>query len=423
MTGEHSEHPHKSSYSEIPYFQTKNKNMSLAGFSLSVMAMQGGKEILNATDKAFAEELMRREDCRDVRYCIQCGVCSGACPLSPFNVQNTRRIMAMLREGLISQILEAIDKCLLCGQCQMLCPRGVKLKEVLLNLRQVSFSIGKVNEGLSFINDLLSEQFNPYMQPPEARRKWAESAGINIEIKEKSDIVYFVGCTSSYMDISQEIPRTIAKILTKMNLDWTLLKEERCCGMPFLFIGNIDKAKEFAARNVEEIRKTGAEIVITGCPTCWHTIKYRYPRLLNAPLNFEVVHVSQYLAGKLASGEIKLKNKIADRVTFHDPCDLARYSVIEPPREILRRIAEDFVEMPFHGKDTICCGGGGLMEAVDSSLRSKVTMKRISLALKVGAKILATSCGGCKYYLSQAAAESGGPTVKDVTELLYQCME
>ncbi|MEM1561557.1 MAG: (Fe-S)-binding protein [Candidatus Bathyarchaeia archaeon] len=375
-------------------------------------------------DKTFVNELLSKEDCKEVRYCIQCGVCTGACPLSPFGSQNPRRLIAMIREGLKTAVLEALDLCLLCGQCQMLCPRGVKLKEVLLNLRQLSFNMGKVNEGLSFVNELLSEQFNPYMQPPEARRQWIEGTGITIETKEKSRIVYFVGCTASYMEVSQEIPRTITKILTRINEDWTLLEEEWCCGMPFLFIGNVEKAKEFAAHNVEEIRKKGAEAVITGCPTCWHTIKYRYPKLLNTTLDFEVVHITEYLANKISQGEIKIKNKITERVTFHDPCDLARYSVIKPPREILRRIAEDFVEMQFHGKDTICCGGGGLMEAINSKLRSNITMKRIKLARGVGAKILATSCGGCKYYLSQAAAEDKNRLiVKDVVELLYDCME
>lgn len=329
----------------------------------------------------------------------------------------------MIREGLKAGILEVLDRCLLCGQCQMLCPRGVKLKEVLLNLKQLSFSVGKVPEGLSFVNELLSEQFNPYMQPPEARRQWIESAGISVNVKEKGKAVYFVGCTASYMNVSQEIPRTITNILADINEDWTLLGEEWCCGMPFLFIGNLKKAREFAVHNVEEIKKTGAEVVITGCPTCWHTIKYRYPKLLNASLDFKVAHITEYLAGKLSSGEIKIKNKITDRVTFHDPCDLARYSIIGPPREILKKIADDFVEMQFHGKDTVCCGGGGLMEAIDSKLRLKVTMKRINLAKNTGAKILATSCGGCKYYLSQAADEANsGLIVKDVTELLYACM-
>lgn len=64
------------------------------------------------------------------------------------------------------------------------------------------------------------------------------------------------------------------------------------------------------------------------------------------------------------------------------------------------------------------------MEAINSKLRLNITMKRIRLARGVGAKILATSCGGCKYYLSQAAAEEkSGLIVKDVVELLYDCME
>lgn len=374
-------------------------------------------------DKGFAAEISKEEDCKEIRDCIQCGICTGACPLSPLGSQNPRKIIAMIREGLKNNALEALDPCFLCGQCQIFCPRGVKLKEVLLKLKEMNFKSGKVCEGLQFVNELLSGQFNPYMQPSENRTQWIESTGIRSAFKGKSRFVYFAGCTASYMGVSQEIPRTIVKILTRLNEDWSLLNEERCCGMPFLYIGNVDMAREFAAHNVKEIESKGAEIVITGCPTCWHTLKFRYPKLLKTELKFKVVHITEYIADKLAKGQIEISRKIPERVTYHDPCDLARYSMTSLPREILKRIASDFVELPLHGKDTLCCGGGGLMEAVDSRIRSAITMRRIKQAEAIGAKILATSCGGCKYYLSQAAAEAKSEIlVKDLTELLYSCM-
>ncbi|MEM1565522.1 MAG: (Fe-S)-binding protein [Candidatus Bathyarchaeia archaeon] len=374
-------------------------------------------------DEGFIVEILKEEDCKEVRDCIQCGVCTGACPLSPLGSQNPRKIVAMIREGLKNNALGALDPCFLCGQCQMFCPRGVKLKEVLLKLREFNFKSRKVCEGLQFVNELLTSQFNPYMQPPETRTQWINSTDISSPFKDQSKAVYFAGCTASYMDVSQEIPRTIVKLLTRLNEDWTLLNEEWCCGMPFLYIGNVDMAREFAIHNVKEIEKKGAETVITGCPTCWHTLKFRYPKLLKTELKFNVVHITEYIVDKLANGHIEISRKILERVTYHDPCDLARYSMISLPREILKKIASDFVEMPLHGKDTLCCGGGGLMEAVDSKLRSTITMRRIKQAENVGAKILATSCGGCKYYLSQAAADAKSEIqVKDIVELLYSCM-
>lgn len=380
---------------------------------------------LGTVDKGFVKEISKEEGCREIYGCIQCGVCTGACPLSTYGSQNPRRIIALIREGLKDAALNALERCFLCGQCQVFCPKGVDIREVLLKLREVNFGLGKVCEGLQFINELLNDQFNPYMQPAENRTNWIESTGLkNLAFKEKSKVVYFAGCTASYMDVSQEIPQTIAKILTHLNEDWTLLEEERCCGMPFLYIGNTEKAREFAAKNVELIEKKGAELVVTGCPTCWHTLKVRYPKLLNANLSFKVMHITEYIADQLATGKIEVVNKVSERITYHDPCDLARYSIVEVPRDILRKIADDFVEMPLHGKDTLCCGGGGLMEAVDSKLRSAITMRRIKQAEAVGAKILSTCCGGCKYYLSQAAAESKSTvSVKDLVELLYSCMK
>ena len=121
-------------------------------------------------DKGFVQEISSDTECKEIHNCIQCGVCTGACPLSEYGSLIPRKIIGMVREEL-DEALEAIDKCLLCGQCQMFCPADVNIKEVLLRLRQVAFRMGKVPEGLQSANEIICESLNPYNMSPEIRKE------------------------------------------------------------------------------------------------------------------------------------------------------------------------------------------------------------------------------------------------------------
>ena len=380
-------------------------------------------------DKGFLEEIARDPDCKEIYNCIQCGVCTGACPLSvSVRKLSPRKVIALTREGnteALAEALEIFEKCLLCGQCQTFCPAGIKIKEILLKLRELGFKLGKVPEGLMAVNETVCDMFNAYMEPHANRKKWIESTGLEkFASKDKAKIGYFAGCTASYK--GSEICQADAKIFTELNEDWTLLDEEWCCGTPLYYIGNTEKAREFAAHNVKEIEKKGVNVVITHCPTCWYVLKFKYPKLLNTDLKFKVMHITEYIIEQLNSGKIEISEKISEKVTYHDPCDLARYSKLgmtDLPREIIGRFAENFVEMPLHGKDSQCCGAGGLFDAVDTELRQQHSTRRLKQAEDTGAEILITTCAGCKLFLSgEAEKEESKLVFKDLTELVYSSM-
>jgi len=369
------------------------------------------------------KEIADSSDCKEIHGCIQCGLCTGACPLSEYGSLIPRKIIGMVR-GELDEALEALDKCLLCGQCQMFCPADVNIKEVLLKLRQVAFRMGKVPEGLQFANKIMCESLNPYTTSPEIRKEWIKSSGLGkYTSKNKSEIAYWVGCAASYVDENHVIATSIAETLTKLNEDWTLIDEEWCCGMPFRYVGNSKKVREFADHNVKELEKKGVHTVITGCPTCWHTLRFEYPKLLQKDLGFKVMHVTEYIRNRINDGKIKVRRKKTEIVTLHDPCDLARNSMTNFSREIIGRIAENFVEMPLHGKDSLCCGLGGMLAAVDEELSRKIGVQRLRQAEAIGAEILVTSCAGCKLNLSEAVKLSESKlVVQDLTELLLSCI-
>ena len=86
-----------------------------------------------------------------------------------------------------------------------------------------------------------------------------------------------------------------------------------------------------------------------------------------------MVNCLQYAHQMLAEGKLPLKKElIKERVTYHDPCNIARSGrITEEPRELLRAICKDFVEMTPNRTENYCCGGGGGTVSIDERLENE----------------------------------------------------
>jgi len=241
--------------------------------------------------------------------------------------------------------------------------------------------------------------------------------------KQKAEVVFFVGCVSSFYPICYSIPQSAVQVMEKVGLDYMALGgEEWCCGFPLIIAGMGDEARKFMLHNVEAIQRTGARRLVTSCPSCYHTWKHDCPRLLGEPLGFEVLHITELLAELLGDGLLTLR-PLEEIVTYHDPCDLGRSSgVYDAPREVIQSIPGiKLVEMEHNRELSLCCGGGGDVEMADKELTVAVARRRIAEAQATGAKILLSACQQCKRTLFSAArSERLRIRVLDVVELVAQ---
>ena len=106
--------------------------------------------------------------------------------------------------------------------------------------------------------------------------------------------------------------------------------------------------------------------------------------------------------------------------TYHDPCELGRLSgIFEPPREVLRRIQGlEFKELPRNRFTCRCCGGGGLIEATNPDIASKMRTKKLDEAKQIGAEKIVSSCPSCFLGISEAIDERGSSTeMLDIAEI------
>ena len=71
------------------------------------------------------------------RRCIRCGACTATCSAAQFTDFNIRKIQTTFRSGIYTQLAETIKPCMLCGKCTLVCPRGVNIRSLVINIRKI----------------------------------------------------------------------------------------------------------------------------------------------------------------------------------------------------------------------------------------------------------------------------------------------
>jgi len=291
-----------------------------------------------------------------------------------------------------------------CRLCTWICHAEPVLDPPLVwrAMRQDIVAAGLGPPGpLKEIDSRVAERHNVFGARTDRRSRWANG----LDLPHRGDTLYFAGCHASYPQ--PEVARATVAILRAAGVEVACLGEEEwCCGVVQFHDGSLSIAREMAEHNLEAIRASGAGRVVTACAECYKSLKVEYPEILGE-MPFEVVHVSQVLAGLLTSGKLPLPRGLAEgRITYHDPCQLGRYcGVYDQPRQVLGDIpGVELVEMLRHREYAWCCGNGAeLVRSMDAGLASEIARDRIEEAREAGAEAIITSCPRCTASLKQVA--------------------
>jgi len=355
--------------------------------------------------------------------CTRCGNCldlcsaylgSGDVSISPKKKMEKLKSAVSKEYGLIARLLkkkvtkeemEAISHaafaCTMCSRCEVDCHINIKLQDIWLKLREIMVDEGQYPEVLDMMRNRLKESRNVSFDTNEGRTDWIKPVPDIPEdrfIRKSAEVIYFVGCVSSFSPRTFKIPRSIVQIFQKADIDFALLgDEEWCCGFPLMSSGFAKDFIEFAEHNIEKVNRTGAKYLVTSCPSCYHMWSHVYPeKIKNKKMNFEVLHAVQYLYMLVEEGRIKL-NSIDKKITYHDPCDLGRNSgIYDEPRKLIRSIpGVEFIELENSREYATCCGGGGNVESTDAGLSANIAAIKAREIIKTGADIVVTSCQQC----------------------------
>lgn len=246
---------------------------------------------------------------------------------------------------------------------------------------------------------------------------------------EMPEILFWVGCAGSFDQRAQKITKAFALILQKVGISFAILgKEESCTGDPARRAGNEFLFQMMAHNNIRVLNGYGIKKIVTTCPHCFNTLKNEYPVLGGA---YEVIHHTQLLQQLINEGKIKMKEGgtfKGKKITYHDSCYLGRANgIYEAPRDVLRALDVELVEMKSCRSKGLCCGAGGAqMWKEEEKGHIRVNEKRIGQAIETGAGIVASNCPYCMIMLNDGIkAKNREETMQviDIAELVAESLE
>jgi len=206
-----------------------------------------------------------------VDYCMECGVCTGSCPVSRelpgFSPRQMIKRVLMDRDETVLSSKE-LWACLTCARCSVRCPAQIDFPEFARECRELARKEENVPQlahhgTLQAISTLHTKDIS------QKRTDWAKEAG---KFNAKGDHLYFVGC-APYFDAalkyghgSLETATSVLKLLNRMGIEPAISDDERCCGHDALWSGNEANFRKLASLNLEMIAAAGAKTVLFSCP-------------------------------------------------------------------------------------------------------------------------------------------------------------
>ncbi|MCK4692042.1 MAG: (Fe-S)-binding protein [Anaerolineales bacterium] len=362
----------------------------------------------------------------DLFACIQCGKCTGGCPMAIKTKLNPRVLIYRLLtagDGYDLEKHEELWDCTTCGTCFSRCPKEVNPMETIIALRSEFVEKGRVHQNVKSALESTYRHGNPLTLPREDRGAWAK----DLSVKPMSDGVeylYFVGCSPSYDPQAQKVARALVRILQRAGVDFGILgKEENCCVSEVRRLGEFGLFEMMAEDNQETYKRLGVSKMFTTSPHCFNTFKNDYPKN-----GVEVQHYTQFLAHLVENDKLEFTSKFEKIVTYHDPCYLGKQNgIFDEPRAVLKSIPGiKLVEMDRSREKSLCCeGGGGRMWLEGTNPGVRLAQTRIKEAIETGAEILATACPFCLLTLDEALKLLNAEDklqVMDIAELVDQAL-
>ncbi|CAH2598959.1 Iron-sulfur cluster-binding protein [Rhodovastum atsumiense] len=387
--------------------------------------------------------------------CVQCGRCEEACPANAAGQRlNPKRLIQDLsaamrppgtapayagsphpgiatpghggaqapvigRDAMIHP--DTLWACTTCRACVHECPMMIEHVDAVIALRRYqTLECGAPPEKAAPLLTALRQADDPGARPPAARTDFA--AGLDLRVLgegEATDLLLWLG-EGAYDLRHGRTLRALVRLLQRAGIDFAVLgAEERDCGDLARRLGDEATFQRLARANIATLATRRFRRIVTADPHALQVLSNEYPDFGG---NYTVLHHTALLEELVRAGRLVPVRPVAGRVTFHDPCYLARYNGgTEAPRAVLTRIVREPVEMARHGERAMCCGGGGGSPFADVPGARRIPDLRMQQARNVGAELVAVACPGCAAMLE--GVTGARPEVRDIAELLLAAVE
>jgi Fe-S oxidoreductase len=361
-----------------------------------------------------------------------------------FTVSGTLRAHLLGAPGLtdedLQEMAEAFYNCTACRRCHFECPMGIDHALITHLARYILSEIGITPRALvvSTREQLIGASGNTSAVPVAAlvdtlefiSEEIKEGIGVDVPLpvdQQEAEYVFFAPVSDYIMEAETLMGN--AAVFRATGDRWTI-GTGYFDGINYGLFYN-DQVLEHVLRKMQaEVKRLhGKKILIGECGHASRTAKYFYPTFCGGRQAEPVINILEYTHKAWREGRLKLKpNTITERVTYHDPCNIARPGwIVEQPRELLKAFCSDYVEMTPNRRDNICCGGGSGTVSIDEIKPYRMLVGGRAKAEQIkatGAKYCVAPCANCKKQLRELMEAHGVDCqIVGLHDLLYKAIE
>ena len=327
-----------------------------------------------------------------------------------------------LAEEHIDKMANEMYRCTACRRCVNACPMGIDHGLITHLARWILAEMGMAPKALRVATQeqLEGKTHNTSGIPAIAMRDTCEFLEeemediYNVKLtypidKENAEYIFFPAVSDFLLE-----PDTLmgnAAVMHVTGGSWTI-GTKYFDGINYgLFYSDRLLAK-IVRMEVAELKRLNAKKILIGeCGHASRSAKAFIPAFCGGEEAPEVINCMEYTHQAWKEGKLKLRpNVITEKVTYHDPCNIARSGwITEQPRELLKHICTDYVEMTPNREHNYCCGGGGGTVSIDELRKFRTGTGGLRKAEQIratGASILVSPCANCKKQLAEVCKDN-----------------